>query len=114
MGLQRLDNTTLGDRASAALLEHIRSQDLKPGAALPSEAKLTELLGVSLSKVQQSQADKKRRKADEGQMSPAVMSNGSWGKDPYGRFPLRFFNGQYWTNQVADGDVISTDEPGWR
>lgn len=57
---------------------------------------------------------KKRRKADEGQMSPAVMSNGSWGKDPYGRFPLRFFNGQYWTNQVADGDVISTDEPGWR
>ena len=45
--LQRLDNTTLGDRASAALLEHIRSQHLKPGAALPSEAKLTELLGVS-------------------------------------------------------------------
>lgn len=45
--LQRLDNTTLGDRASAALLEHIRSQKLKPGAALPSEAKLTELLGVS-------------------------------------------------------------------
>lgn len=45
--LQRLDNTTLGDRASAALLEHIRSQQLKPGTALPSEAKLTELLGVS-------------------------------------------------------------------
>lgn len=45
--LQRLDNTTLGDKASAALLEHIRSQQLKPGTALPSEAKLTELLGVS-------------------------------------------------------------------
>lgn len=45
--LQRLDNTTLGDRASAALLDHIRSQQLKPGTALPSEAKLTELLGVS-------------------------------------------------------------------
>ena len=57
---------------------------------------------------------KKRRKVEEDQMSPSVMSNGSWGNDPYGRFPLRFFNGQYWTNQVADGDVISTDEPGWR
>jgi GntR family transcriptional repressor for pyruvate dehydrogenase complex len=45
--LQRLDNTTLGDRASASLLDHIRAQQLKPGTALPSEARLTELLGVS-------------------------------------------------------------------
>jgi len=45
--LQRLDNTTLGDKATAALLEHIRARQLKPGSVLPSEAKLTELLGVS-------------------------------------------------------------------
>lgn len=46
-GLQRLDNTTLGDRASAALLDYIRVQKLQPGSSLPSEARLTELLGVS-------------------------------------------------------------------
>lgn len=45
--LRRLDNATLGDRASAALLEHIRAEQLQPGSSLPSEAKLTELLGVS-------------------------------------------------------------------
>lgn len=45
--LQRLDNATLGDRASAALLDYIRVQRLQPGSSLPSEARLTELLGVS-------------------------------------------------------------------
>lgn len=45
--LRRLDNATLGDRASAALLDHIRTQQMQPGSSLPSEAKLTELLGVS-------------------------------------------------------------------
>lgn len=45
--LQRLDNATLGDRASAALLEHIRARRLQPGMVLPSEARLGELLGVS-------------------------------------------------------------------
>jgi GntR family transcriptional repressor for pyruvate dehydrogenase complex len=45
--LQRLDNATLGDRASEALLDYIRTQNLQPGSGLPSEAKLTELLGVS-------------------------------------------------------------------
>ncbi len=45
--LRRLDNATLGDRASAALLDYIRTQQLQPGSGLPSEAKLTELLGVS-------------------------------------------------------------------
>ncbi|MGO4832798.1 GntR family transcriptional regulator, partial [Rhizobiaceae sp. 2RAB30] len=45
--LQRLDNATLGDRASAVLLNYIRGQKLQPGTTLPSEARLTELLGVS-------------------------------------------------------------------
>lgn len=45
--LRRLDNATLGDRASAALLDHIRTQKMQPGSSLPSEARLTELLGVS-------------------------------------------------------------------
>jgi GntR family transcriptional repressor for pyruvate dehydrogenase complex len=45
--LRRLDNATLGDRASAALLDHIRTQQMQPGSSLPSEVKLTELLGVS-------------------------------------------------------------------
>ena len=42
------------------------------------------------------------------------MSNGSCVHDPYAPFPLRFFNAHYWTNPVADGDVISTAEPGLR
>lgn len=45
--LQKLDNATLGDRASAALLEYIRNENLQPGAGLPSEIRLAELLGVS-------------------------------------------------------------------
>ncbi len=45
--LRRLDNATLGDRATAALLEFIRGQKLQPGSGLPSEARLTDLLGVS-------------------------------------------------------------------
>lgn len=45
--IRRLDNATLGDRATAALLEFIQMQNLQPGSGLPSEARLTEFLGVS-------------------------------------------------------------------
>jgi len=45
--LHRLDTATLADRALAALLAHIRAERMRPGMGLPSEAKLTELLGVS-------------------------------------------------------------------
>ena len=45
--IRRLDNATLGDRATAALLEFIQVQNLQPGSGLPSEVRLTEFLGVS-------------------------------------------------------------------
>lgn len=45
--LQKLPSATLADRASSAILQHIRSLQLQPGAPLPSEGRLSEMLGVS-------------------------------------------------------------------
>ncbi|WP_420002632.1 FadR/GntR family transcriptional regulator [Arenibacterium sp. LLYu02] len=44
---QKLPASTLGDRASSAILQHIRTEKLQPGSPLPSEARLADMLGVS-------------------------------------------------------------------
>jgi GntR family transcriptional repressor for pyruvate dehydrogenase complex len=46
-GFTPLKKTTLAQRASAQILDHIRQQRLAGGDSLPSESKLSEVLGVS-------------------------------------------------------------------
>jgi Protein of unknown function (DUF2510)/Excalibur calcium-binding domain len=41
-------------------------------------------------------------------------SQGAWGPDPYGRHELRYWDGQLWTEHVADQGLTSTDAPGVR
>lgn len=45
--LGKLDRTSLTEQAVQSLLRHIEQEQLGPGAALPGEARLAEVLGVS-------------------------------------------------------------------
>lgn len=45
--LERLQRTSLAEQAVQSLLQHMDGERLKPGTALPSEARLGEMLGVS-------------------------------------------------------------------
>jgi hypothetical protein len=40
------------------------------------------------------------------------MSQGAWGPDPYGRHQLRYWDGQYWTEHVANDGAPGLDPPG--
>jgi Protein of unknown function (DUF2510)/Excalibur calcium-binding domain len=40
------------------------------------------------------------------------MSQGTWGPDPYGRHQLRYWNGQHWTEHVANDGAPGLDPPG--
>ncbi|MGB8860239.1 MAG: hypothetical protein WCC60_13320 [Ilumatobacteraceae bacterium] len=43
-----------------------------------------------------------------------LPSRGYWGPDPYIRYQQRWNDGTRWSNQVANGDQVAVDEPGWR
>ncbi|MDR3496705.1 MAG: FadR/GntR family transcriptional regulator [Ancalomicrobiaceae bacterium] len=54
LDLKRLEHGSLSQRAVEALLDHILTQDLKPGTTLPAVATLAESLGVSRPVVRES------------------------------------------------------------
>ncbi len=45
--IPRIERGTLAEKATGALLDYIRKQQMQPGSMLPAEARLAELLGVS-------------------------------------------------------------------
>lgn len=51
--LEKLERSSLAEQAVQSLLRHLEDEKLKPGTALPSEAKLGDMLGVSRSVVRE-------------------------------------------------------------
>ena len=43
--------------------------------------------------------------------SPAASAPANWYPDPSGRFELRYWNGEKWTEHVSTGGQQSTDAP---
>jgi hypothetical protein len=45
--------------------------------------------------------------------SPPGFPPPAWAPDPSGRHQARFWDGQCWTDSVADGGQVSSDPPNW-